>query len=291
MAEIKDTGERLIPEKHLQSLTYGEHLVRYKAAKELVKNKIVLDIASGAGYGTSFLSNYAKHIYGIDYSSQAIKYSKTLYGKNKNLEFLQGNAENIPIEDSFLDVVVSLETIEHIPNPEKFVKEVVRVLKPGGVFYVSTPNDDEFTEGNEYHLHEFTFTELNRLIRKYFKNYEYYYQGSWFASGVLNKHNFTEPTKEINAVKSFKQPLGRAIYYLAVASNSMNLPKLEENIVASDRYSELEAQKNSLDIKTKLEKLNKDKEKLEHELLSIYKSKGWKYLEKARKVKMRITRK
>jgi ubiquinone/menaquinone biosynthesis C-methylase UbiE len=287
MFNLEDTGERLIPEKHMQSLTYGEHLARYYAAKQIVKNKTILDIASGAGYGTAILAESAKKVYGIDYSNDAIKYAKSLY-KKENLQFLQGDASNIPLDDSSLDVVVSLETIEHIPKPEKFVQEVVRILKPNGIFYVSTPNDDEFTEGNEYHLHEFTFTELDKLIKKYFKYSNYYYQGTWFASGILNETNFKKPAQEISAIKTFNQPLSKAIYFLALASNNKELPSLDQNAVISDRYSELGAQNNSKHIDATINKLEEDKEKLKNELENVYNSKGWKYLQNARKAKYKI---
>lgn len=284
MSKIKDTGERLVPENHKQSLTYGEHLARYHAAKPIVKGKITLDLASGAGYGTAFLAEHAKQVVGVDFSQEAIDYSKSLYAK-KNLKFIQGDAANIPLDDSSLDVVVSLETIEHIPEPEKFVQEVVRVLKPEGVFYVSTPNDDEFTEGNEYHLHEFNFSQLSKLMKKYFKSTEYYYQGTWFASGILNENNFKNPAEDILAVKTFTQPSSKAIYFLAVAGNSKKLPKLEQNMVASDRYSELSAQNLSKELQASMDKFEQDNKNLQNELDNVYNSKGWKYLQKARKTK------
>lgn len=291
MVNIKDTGERLIPEKHTQSLTYGEHLVRYRAALGIVDDKIVLDIASGAGYGAALLADKAKKIIGMDFSNDAVKYAKSLYNK-KNLEYIQGDAQKMPFKDSSFDVVVSLETIEHLPRPEEFVKEVIRVLKPDGIFYVSTPNDDEFTEGNEYHLHEFDFKELSRLINKYFAKKEYYYQGSWYSSGVLDADSFENPTKEIEAIKTFSQPLKKAIYFLAVSTNSKkSLPKLKENIVASDSYSELESIKISKSIEASIDLLKKDNSALRNEIDSIHGSKGWLYIDKFNKIKKSLLRK
>lgn len=291
MASIKDTGERLIPKNQTQSLTYGEHLVRYRAALGIVSNKIVLDIASGAGYGTALLADKARKITGMDYSDEAVEYSNGLYSK-KNLEFIQGDAQKMPFKDSTFDVVVSLETIEHLPEPEKFVKEVVRVLKPDGLFYVSTPNDDEFTEGNEYHLHEFDFKELSRLMNKYFAKKEYYYQGSWYSSGVLSASNFKKPSEAIVAEKTFTQHLKKAIYFLAVATNSKKtLPALDENIVASDRYSELESINLSKSIQKTIDLLKKDNMGLRGEIDSIHRSKGWICLNEVSKLKKSLLRK
>lgn len=302
MIKLEDTGERLIPELHKQSLAYGEHLARYQAAQGLIKDKVVLDIASGAGYGAAFLAQTAKQVIGVDYSEDAIAYSKDLY-RSSNLEFKVGDAQSLPLDDSSVDVVVSLETIEHIPKPELFVQEVVRVLKPDGIFYVSTPNDDEFIEGNEFHLHEFDFPELNRLIKKYFKQAEYYYQGTWYASGILNKSGFEEPFTSATTAKTFSQPTNKAIYYLAVATNSPeNILSLNQNIVVSDRYSELEAQKQHKahlqedlgreDKIKKLEEENMDLSKKVHsldaELAKILGSKGWKALDKVYKIKSKL---
>ncbi|MEK7603248.1 MAG: class I SAM-dependent methyltransferase [Patescibacteria group bacterium] len=303
MIKLKDTGERLIPELHKQSLAFGEHLARYHAAKDLAKDRVVLDIASGAGYGSAFLAQTAKKVIGVDYDRTAVAYSKELYPL-KNVEFRVGDAQLLPLEDSSVDVVVSLETIEHIPNPEKMVKEVVRVLKPNGIFYVSTPNDEEFIEGNEFHLHEFDFAELSKLINKYFKQAQYYYQGTWYASGVLNKKNFEGSSTPLSATKTFNQRTDKAIYFLSVATNGPVMPKLTENIVASDRFSELTAQKqheerissDALKIKRIDELVGESKTlkaeiyRLNKELGDILNSRSWKMIQKVDLVKRKIKR-
>ncbi len=290
MVKIEDTGERLIPELHYQSLTYGEHLARYKAALGLVKNKVVLDVASGAGYGSALLAEQAKKVIGIDYDPQAVNYAASLYKKG-NLSFELANAEALPCADQSVDVVVSLETIEHLPHPEKFVQEVIRVLKPKGVFYVSTPNDDEYIEGNTFHLHEFRFKELHELMQKYFKHTHYYYQGTWYASGVLSEQNFTgNKPHNVPATKTFGQETHKAIYYLAVATNSNEVPPLEEMIIASDAFSArnsfIEHQKQEKEI----HRIRSEISRLDTELSAILNSRGWKMLKKIYSVKSILKR-
>ncbi|NCU30782.1 class I SAM-dependent methyltransferase [Candidatus Saccharibacteria bacterium] len=292
---MKDTGERLIPEGHTQSLTYGEHLSRYSAVLELVKDKVVIDIASGAGYGTNLIASKAKHVTGVDYSKEAIEYASNLY-KSKNLKFVQGNASNLPFEDNIFDVVVSLETIEHLEDPEKFVIEVKRVLKPEGIFIVSTPNDDEYIEGNEFHLHEFCLKDLEKLVNKYFINSEFYYQGSYFATGLYSKdifksgHTWTGPI-----TKTFGQNLSKAIYFQVVASD-IRTPKLLEPTVVADVWSAkddiIRDKERQIDRK-KLVKIAEDAEavakelqeanrRLSKQLAEIHESKAWKFFEKVR---------
>lgn len=293
--KMKDTGERLIPKLHSKSIAYGEHLARYKSVAGLIKNKTVLDIACGTGYGTQMLADVAKKVYGIDVSKEAVEYANKNY-PHKNVIYKQGDARKIPLDDKSVDVVVSLETIEHIPEPEEFVKEVKRILKKGGLFIVSTPNDDEFTDGNVYHVHEFDFNELNRLMKKYFKNFEYYFQGSWFSSGVLSKKRFEGEFTDSNfeVKKSFDQKFDKAIYYIAVASDA-SLKLLDENLVVADVYSAKNEQENSQRLNEHVENLNKIVAKNEQRLLElkselddIYNSRSWKLVLKARKLKSRI---
>ena len=264
----------------------------------MVENKIVLDIACGTGYGTQMLAEKAEHVYGVDVSDEAVEYAEINYPHAK-ITYKQGDARKIPLDDASVDVIVSLETIEHIPDPEEFVKEVKRVLKKGGQFIVSTPNDDEFTDGNIYHVHEFDFKELNRLMKKYFKNFEYFFQGSWFASGIFSKEKFEDEfsEKNIETKKSFSQKFDKAIYYIAVASDS-SLQQLSENLVIADVYSAKNEQENSGHTEQHIKELdNKFKknelkiEKLEDELGDILGSRAWKFITKVRSTIAKVSTK
>lgn len=110
MKDLSASGERFIPEKMDDFSIVLEHYQRYNAALPFVKDKIVLDIASGAGYGTHVLASSAKKVYGVDIDQNAVDYSKEHYS-GSNLFFLQGSVDNIPLEDHSVDVVVSFETI------------------------------------------------------------------------------------------------------------------------------------------------------------------------------------
>src|SRR3990167_2932557 len=160
---MQDTGERMIPEHHKGNIIYGEHMSRYLAVAGTVEGKVVLDIACGTGYGTQIIAKDAAKVYGVDISKETIEYAKENFNA-PNITYKLGNASKIPLDDNSVDVVVSFETIEHVKEYEKFVDEVKRVLKDNGQFIVSTPNDDEFIDDNEFHVHEFQFTELKELV-------------------------------------------------------------------------------------------------------------------------------
>ena len=137
---LRDTGERMVPEFHKGKLIYAEHTSRYKCAESLVKGKLVLDIASGSGYGTQMLAQVASKVYGVDNNEEAIKYARKNFSA-ANIEYKLGNGEMIPMEDDSVDVVVTFETIEHIQDHTRFLREIKRVLKPDGLLLISTPND------------------------------------------------------------------------------------------------------------------------------------------------------
>lgn len=298
---MEDTGERLIPEGHHQSLTYGEHISRYKSVTQATKSKVVLDIASGAGYGTKLISESAKLVYGIDYSKEAIAYAEKNYCA-ENIVYKVGDAHNIPLDDNSIDVVVSLETIEHLKDPKKFISEVKRVLKKDGQFIVSTPNDDEYIEGNEFHLHEFDLKELQTLITNNFSNAEFYYQGSYFGAGVFSQKIFENGGQwDGPVIKTFGQKGDKAIYFIAVASD-FQVNKLSETTVLADAWNTKDDLARDSDnrnhiatLDTELGSLRLKNKTLEHvnkaqkiELESIKTSKGWKILSKFYTIKGKI---
>jgi SAM-dependent methyltransferase len=161
------TGERMVPEAADLS-TFWEHVFRYAFACQQVKNLSVLDIASGEGYGTYALSKVAKCVIGVDISCEAVEHSKKKYG----LDYRVGSAEQIPVKSNPVDAVVSFETIEHVTNPEKFVEEAYHVLKPRGIFIVSTPNKDVYLKEqtpNPFHCSELTKSEFVSLLSPCFE--------------------------------------------------------------------------------------------------------------------------
>ena len=107
-----------------------------------IKNKNILDI--GCGYGwfeLNILKRNCKSITGIEITEKDLKTAKENI-KNKKAFFKIGSGINLPFKDNMFDTIVSWEVIEHIPRntEDKMFREVFRVLKPNGVFYLSTPN-------------------------------------------------------------------------------------------------------------------------------------------------------
>ena len=164
-----------MPELDLPDLAY-EHWHRYLFVAQFVKNKTVLDIASGEGYGSDLLSQTANQVIGVDSDKVAIEHAREKYTK-PNLEFILGKAQEIPITgETVFDVVVSFETIEHLDRSEQvdFLGQVKRLLKSDGLFIASTPNklvySDQSSFTNEFHKAEFYVDEFRAFLEKSFEN-------------------------------------------------------------------------------------------------------------------------
>jgi len=287
---IDEKGERMVPAFHEKQLVYGEHISRYLAASEIIKNKIVLDIASGSGYGSSLLSENASFVYGVDNDKQSIDYSKRNY-KKSNIEFRLGTAENIPLKDSSVDAVVSFETIEHIEDFNLFLKEIKRVLKKDGFLIISTPNDYEFPEGNHFHKHEFYPEELKKLLSKHYKYTKHYYQVTWIYNAILNEHDAQlEWLKPINTYNAAPVEDNKAVYLMAVCTNSAITKDFEIRSmgVTSEHYSARAIQEEKHKIDKEIKMLKTDIKNKNRELSSIYNSRGWKLLDYIYNTKIKL---
>jgi len=150
------------------------HTARYFLARQyLPKEGLVLDAACGLGYGSAILAcdHPAVRVVGIDQSEFAIRYAAANFSL-PNTEFRTGEATRLAaFTDNSVDLVVSFETLEHLPDPLAFLAEVRRVLKPGGRLIGSVPNqwvDENGRDPNPSHLHVFDFSKLAVLYQSTF---------------------------------------------------------------------------------------------------------------------------
>lgn len=197
--DLEWTGERLVTDVE-GVLGVAEHLHRYALACEFVKNKKVLDIASGEGYGSNLLSKVASHVTGVDISEDAVNHANKKYSNGSKLIYKVGSASKIPLEDASVDIVTSFETLEHTTEHDEFLSEIKRVLVPGGMLIMSTPDTVLYKPhdpDNPYHVKELTTDEFRTLINKYFQNSIFLNQRS--VVGTL-----VQPIEtEVNGFKSF----------------------------------------------------------------------------------------
>lgn len=167
------TGERFLPWISESALAY-EHLHRYAYAAMLVKGKRVLDLGCGEGYGSRLLADAASSVIGVDIDEQIIGHAAAKYGAPA-LQFIHGSITAVPLsEDHSFDAIVCFEAIEHIEAHDALLCEVKRLLRPSGLFIVSTPNKvlyhDEAQFQNPFHVRELYFSDFQALLEHHFRN-------------------------------------------------------------------------------------------------------------------------
>ncbi len=151
-------------EKSAQS-TLAIHLERYLYAAKNLFPGLIADIACGSGYGSFLLAtDYSQHIekiFAIDNNSEAISYARINY-QHTLIDFQQMDAFNYT-PPAMLNTIISLETIEHLKNPQKFVTKLSGFLVKGGRFIASAPVTPSM-DANPYHLHDFTTLSFKKLF-------------------------------------------------------------------------------------------------------------------------------
>lgn len=169
MAVNTETLLRIVPEEVEPEDATGRetvelHLERYRFAARHAQPGRLLDIACGVGYGTRLVADEAGKAVdavGVDRSSEAIRYAAEHYACS-GVSFQVSDALEFSDSDGF-DTIVSLETIEHLPDPTAFVKHLTDLSKPTGVIVASVPVTPS-VDVNPHHLHDFTPASFRSLF-------------------------------------------------------------------------------------------------------------------------------
>ena len=110
--------------------------------------KEVLEVGSGRGGGASWIARtyYPKSLVAVDYSAEAVALSQEWFSDQGNLEFREGNAQDLPLSDESFDVAYNVESSHCYSNIPDFLNEVFRVLRPGGKFCWTDMRDSQTME-------------------------------------------------------------------------------------------------------------------------------------------------
>ena len=101
-----------------------------------LEGKQVLEVGSGRGGGASWIAktHSPAKLTGVDFSAEAVSHCKRWYADQHNLEFIEGNAQELPLDNDTFDVVYNVESSHCYGDMGAFVEQAYRVLKPGGMF-------------------------------------------------------------------------------------------------------------------------------------------------------------
>lgn len=186
-APLGQTAERVIDgvaaRDEREWIVYLLHLATYKYCGELVApDARLLDLGCGSGYGSAWLASRVREVAAVDLSSDAIAHARQHHGA-PNLDFavigpLQPGS--LPYRDGEFDAVFSLQVIEHVHDLHSYLREIHRVLRPGGVALFATPDRRGRLlpwqkPWNRFHVTEFDPAGLVSVIRPVFPQVELLY--------------------------------------------------------------------------------------------------------------------
>ncbi|HIH14687.1 MAG: putative glycosyltransferase, possible methyltransferase [archaeon GW2011_AR17] len=202
---------------------YKEQSFKWKFWARFIQKKIkkednILEVGCTYGYLFKYLKDYPNK-YGIDISEHAIKQAKML---SQGAEYKVMDAQKLDFKDNFFSLVIAIDVMEHIKNPEKGIKEAARVLKEEGIFIMVTPNLNSYSKqikGDKWFAYQ-DKTHVSLLPKE-----------QWIE--LLEKNNFE--IKKIRTIDMFDMPNKKFSSIVNLLSYTFSLPysksKKRDNIL------------------------------------------------------------
>ncbi len=168
------TGERTLPDVPEENYWYRRHLAVYEWIAARIGGRRVVNMACGEGYGSDVLAGTAASVVGVDANPDAHEHARLRYVRS-NLRFERDLVESFAEP---CDVVVFLQTIEHVQDAGSILEHFKSMLEPGGVAYVSTPNlltlapPGAEKSDNPWHVREYRAAEFRELCEAHFDRVE-----------------------------------------------------------------------------------------------------------------------
>lgn len=243
--DLENTGERFLPGVGNAAEMSYDHIARYRLVERYVAGKDMIDMGCGAGYGSNSLSRLAKSVCGVDLSGEAIDHAKNRYHA-PNLTYQVGDVTKLSFEEDSFEAAVSFEVIEHLPRPEDLAVEAKRVLKEDGIFIVSTPDKQTYSNDrnsvNPFHVKEMYEPEFREILERHFEHVTLYRQGAFAGSLILPGEEFPADGRVTleSAHFSLEDPEfslapPATLYIVAVCTNGTAPEPLERPYMILDR--------------------------------------------------------
>lgn len=169
---LAPTGERTAPGLEHEGYWFARHEAAYAwiAGALDLAGAVVVDAGSGEGYGARMLAaSGARACLALEYDEAACLHAATAYPQ---IASVRANLAALPLRDAIADVLVSLQVVEHLWSLPEFLAQCRRVLRPGGVLVVTTPNRLTFSPGlargekplNPFHVEEFDADQVRSML-------------------------------------------------------------------------------------------------------------------------------
>jgi SAM-dependent methyltransferase len=204
------------PDDLKDPFTVSMHSARYRLAAERLRGRRVLEIGCATGYGTSMLAQGCR-VVALDIHPAAASATH----RRVQVPALAADCVKLPFADGAFEGAVAFDVVEHIPHPQKMLSELRRVVKPGGVIILSTPNKlaSDLVSGKiyEFHAREYYLSEFRDELARTFGKIELLGQYADFvddfraASGSYRRKSRFWFVPRV--VREFVGPRARALVY------------------------------------------------------------------------------
>jgi SAM-dependent methyltransferase len=210
-----------VPQQGVGRLIEVEQLVRYSWAAQAASGRSVLDAGCGTGNGSRLLADGgAREVIGVDLSRAVLEMARP--GMPESVRLQTGDLRNLGFEDDRFDLVVCFEVIEYVEDPHAVLAELIRVLAPGGLLLVSSPNRAAHQPGNPYQLHAFTANALEEALAARLNHVQLRRQHDHVVSAVAasDAANREAGAGDLVVGKLAADTPGDEIYTIAIASDA-----------------------------------------------------------------------
>lgn len=172
-------GERVDPttvQTEADFICFLKHLKAYEFLRQYSKDLRALEVGCGTGYGTHYLSDHFIDVTAADVNADLIG-SLISSNSHSNVKFICYDGRRLPFDLKSFDLVFSFQVIEHVLDDLNFLKEIDRVLAPGGIAVISTPNrlyrlKEGQTPFNLFHVREYSPQDFTQLLKKIFPDFK-----------------------------------------------------------------------------------------------------------------------
>ena len=172
----------------------------------------ILEVGSSTGIFLDYMQKKGWDVVGVEPNGSAVNFAKQMFG----IETYQATLESAPIPNDSIEAAVLLHVIEHLDDPASAIKDVFRLLKPGGIFVAETPTYDSFA-----------FKLLGRRERSLNCNGHIFFFTKKTLSELMERHGFRVlETKKVGRTLS----ISRLLWNLGVMSKSKHIQRFFDGI-------------------------------------------------------------
>ncbi|MEN8184498.1 MAG: class I SAM-dependent methyltransferase [Myxococcota bacterium] len=166
MSRIAFTGERLVDGQELFGVDLARHRAAYAFAQEWARDRQVVDLGCGTGYGSAELSDAGARMVAVD------RVPPDSAHRREGLGFVRADLSGVPFRAGSFDLVVSFQVLEHLEDPAAYLDDLALLLRPEGTALLTTPNLLQSERENPFHVHEYEARELETVLGRHFEAVE-----------------------------------------------------------------------------------------------------------------------